>query len=107
MPTINRAKSGLADCYFQKVTVSGVGAAFSGTTQPNIVVNVAGGCNNFSLSNETASSVVEVSFNGTTVQDELDSTLSTRFVEYNNRTINTVWFRLKSGATATVAIRAW
>lgn len=106
MPTINRAKSGLSDCYFQKVTVSSAG--FTGNTEPTIVVNVAGGCNNFSLCNETtAASVVEVSYNGTTVQDELDSSLVTKFVLYNNRPISTVWFRLKSGASATVAIRAW
>lgn len=99
-----KAMTGFASCFFQKVSVAG--AAFSSTTEPTVIVNV-NGCTNFSLSNETTSSVVEVSFNGNFVQDELDSTQTTKFVQYSNRSISAIWLRLKSGSTATVAIRAW
>lgn len=103
MPTI-KAKQGYTNCFFQKITVSN--GAFTANTNPDVFVNVSG-LNNFSLSNETGSSVVEVSFNGNSVQDELDSTQVTKMVTYTNRPVGAIWFRLKSGATATVSIRAW
>lgn len=103
MPTIN-PKQGYANCFFQKVIVSS--GSFSATDSPDVLVNV-NGVNNFSLTNETGSSVVEVSFNGNFVQDELDSSLPTRFVLYNNRSVDAIWFRLKSGSPATITIRAW
>jgi hypothetical protein len=99
-----KAKTGFANCFFQKVTVAG--AAFSDALNPQVIVNVTG-VNNYSLSNETAGSVVEVSYNGNFVQDELDSTQTTKFVQYNNRPVDTIWFRLKSGSAATVSVRCW
>lgn len=104
MATIN-PKGGYASSFFQKITTSN--AAFGATNSPDAVVNIVGGCQNFSLSNETASSVVEISFNGNTVAEELDSTLSTKFVQYTNRPITCIWIRVKSGGPCTVAIRAW
>jgi hypothetical protein len=103
MPT-TKAKQGYTNCYFRKIIVAN--PAFTALTFPDVAVNVIG-LNNFSLSNETASSVVEVSFNGTDVQDELDSTQTTKFALYANRTPGNIWFRLKSGSTATVTVRAW
>lgn len=103
MPT-TRAKQGYTNCYFRKIIVAN--AAFTATTFPDVAINVSG-LNNFSLSNETGTSVVEVSFNGVDVQDELDSTQTTKFALYSNRTPGNIWFRLKSGSSATVAIRAW
>lgn len=104
MPNVIKPKVGYADFYFVKVVVSS--ASFAANTAPDIIVNVAG-VNNFSICNETTGSVVEVSYNGNTVQDELDASLPTRFLLYNNRRVDTVWLRLKSGSASTIAIRAW
>jgi len=61
------------------------------------------------FTNETPSSVVEYSFNGTTVHGVLDGTLTstTRTVMFNNRVVSLIWFRLKSGGPATVTTTAW
>lgn len=101
-------RKGLSSCYFKKVVVSGAtfGSGAVDTISPDIVVNV-NGINNFSLSNETSGSVVEVSFGGYYVEDELDGSLTTKFLLYQNRTVSTVWFKLKSGSPATISIRAW
>lgn len=104
MPTI-RAKQGYTNCYFRKLVVAN--PAFTAITFPDVAINVIG-LTGFSLSNETsAANVVEVSFNGTDVHDELDSALVTKFANYPDRSPGCIWFRLKSGATATVAVRAW
>jgi hypothetical protein len=62
------------------------------------------------LLNETASSVVRVSYNGQTDHDELNTTITTANAasfEYDNRVVSAIWFRLVSGGAATVSIRAW
>lgn len=61
------------------------------------------------FTNETPSSVVEYSFNGTTVHGVLDGTLTstTRSVMFNNRVVSVIWFRLKSGGAATITTTAW
>lgn len=101
-------KGGYSNCFFQKIIVSGstFGSSTADGISPDVIVNV-NGCSNFSLSNETAGSVVEVSFNGNTLADELDSTQTTKFAQYINRPVGCIWLRLKSGSSATVAIRAW
>jgi hypothetical protein len=97
-------RAGYSKSFFQKIVVSS--GTFAATTTPDVVINVYG-VSNFTLSNETAASVVEVSYDGGTVHDELDSTQTTKFLQYLNRPASTIWFRLKSGAAATVSIRAW
>lgn len=57
------------------------------------------------LSNE-GSGVVQVSFNGFDVQDELDSTLTTKILTYENRVLCKIWFKIASGS-ALVSTRAW
>lgn len=63
------------------------------------------------FTNETPGSVVEYSFNGTTVHGVLDGANSpvstTRVVMFNNRVVSLIWFRLKSGGTATITTTAW
>lgn len=61
------------------------------------------------FTNETSGSVVEYSFNGTTVHGVLDGTATstTRVVEFDNRVVSLIWFRLKSGGTATITTTAW
>jgi hypothetical protein len=104
MPTI-RAKQGYTNCYFRKIIVP-AGGAFASLTFPDVAINVSG-LNNFSLSNETNTSVVEVSFNGVDVHDELDSALTTKFLDYSGRCPGSIWFRMKTGGPATVCVRCW
>jgi hypothetical protein len=54
-------------------------------------------------------SVVEFSFNGTTVHGELGSGLHNVSLEFNNRVIGLVWFRVQSGSSGTVNVNvdAW
>jgi hypothetical protein len=93
--------------FFQKVTVtwSTFGAGSVNGVQPDLIVTMptAG----FLLFNEDSTSIVQVSYNGTTVHDELNPALASRGIAYDNRTVSTIWFRLSSGASAVVAVRAW
>lgn len=59
--------------------------------------------------NENSSGVVEYSFNGTTVHGELDPTLPSRGLTFDNRVISLIWFRIKAGSTGPITIRvdAW
>lgn len=61
------------------------------------------------FTNETAGSVVEYSFNGTTVHGVLngDTTSTTRVVKFDNRVVSLIWFRLKTGGPATITTTAW
>lgn len=64
------------------------------------------------FTNETNGSVVEYSFNGTTVHGVLDGTntpivSATRSVMFNNRVVSLIWFRLKSGGAGTITTTAW
>jgi hypothetical protein len=62
------------------------------------------------LNEETGStSVVEYSFNGTTVHGELDPSLPSRGLSWDNRVISLIWFRVKAGSTGPVTVRvdAW
>jgi len=61
------------------------------------------------FTNETSGSVVEYSFNGTTVHGVLDGTATstTRVVKFDNRVVSLIWFRLKSGGPATITATAW
>ena len=53
--------------------------------------------------------VVEYSFNGTTIHGELDSTLSSKGLAFDNRTISMIWWRVKSGSSGpiTISVQAW
>jgi len=53
--------------------------------------------------------VVEYSFNGTTVHGELDSSLPSRGLVFDNRNITLIWFRVKSGSSGPITVRvdAW
>lgn len=104
--------------YFNKVTVT-----WSQFGAPDGYVNVGGrfdgyGCDVFidfttqgiMLLNEgtAATQVIEVSFNGTTVHAELDPTLPSRGLVFDNRVVSMIWFRIKSGSTSsTISINAW
>lgn len=57
----------------------------------------------------TSSQVVEYSFNGNTVHGELDPSLPSKGIIFDNRVVSLIWFRIKSGSTGPVTIRvdAW
>jgi|LakMenEpi03Aug12_release.lakeMendotaPanAssembly.Ray.scaffolds.fasta_scaffold2700310_1 hypothetical protein len=50
---------------------------------------------------------VEYSFNGNTVHGDMDSTLSTRGLVFDNRLVSKIWFRLTSGGPVTIRVEAW
>jgi len=54
-------------------------------------------------------SVIEYSFNGNTVHGELDPTLPSRGLTFDNRRVSSIWFRVKSGSSGPVIVRvdAW
>jgi hypothetical protein len=54
-------------------------------------------------------SVVEYSFNGTTVHGELGSCLQNTYLDFENRVASLIWFRLQSGSSGTVvvSVQAW
>lgn len=58
----------------------------------------------------TASKIVQYSFNGNTVHGELDAAdTATRCLIFNNRMVNKIWFRVKSGSSGpiTIAVQSW
>ena len=62
------------------------------------------------LNEETLSTqVVEFSFNGNTAHGELDPTLPSKGLVFDNRKIAFIWLRLKSGSSGpvTISIQAW
>ena len=93
--------------FFTKVTItSGTfgGDSVSGQ-QPAVIIPFS--TNGFMLLNEDGTSVVEVSYNGTTLHDELNPAFSSKSITYDNRVNSLIWFRLKSGSSAVISIRAW
>lgn len=59
---------------------------------------------------ETASAVVEFSFNGTDVHGRLDSSVTNGVAQkyvYENRVNSFIWFRIISGSSPVVQVQAW
>ena len=57
----------------------------------------------------TSTSVVEYSFNGIHVHGELDPTLPSKGLIFDNRSVSLIWFRVKAGSTGPITVRvdAW
>lgn len=57
----------------------------------------------------TSSQVVEYSFNGNTVDGELDPTLPSKGLAFDGRVISLIWFRMKDGSSGpcNVSVHAW
>jgi hypothetical protein len=93
--------------FFKKVTVtwSTFGGGQSDGVSPDVIITFS--TQGLMLLNEDSSSVIEVSYNGTTVHDELNPALPSKGVSYDGRTESLIWLRLKSGSSAVVSIRAW
>lgn len=111
----NVFKVGPSFDFYQRTTVQWV--AFGGTNgdgyghdgySPDVIIPFS--TQGIILLLETAGSVVEVSFNGTTVHCRLDSNIANglgqRF-DFNNRVDSLIWFRLVSGPSPIVSVTAW
>jgi len=101
--------------FFQKLEVNWTqfGAPDGYTTAdgygPDVVITFPTQSVMFLNEETSATNVVEYSFNGTTVHGELDPTLPSRGVAFDNRAVSLIWFRLKSGSSGPVTVRidAW
>jgi len=96
--------------FFQKVTVTWnqFGGGATDGYSPDCIITLPSSFSSLWLINETGSTVVEVSYNGYTVHDELNPTILPQGAQYLNRPgCSLIWLRLKTGASATVSIRAW
>lgn len=107
MTLTNVPKRGPSFDYYQRITVTWntFGGNSSDGYQPDLIVPFS--TQGILMLNEDSTSVIEVSFNGTTVHDRLDPANPSRGVSYDNRVVSLVWFRLASGASAVVSFRAW
>lgn len=92
--------------YFKKITITSgtFGNTSSDGYSPDLIIPFS--TQGVILYNEDATAVVEVSYNGTTVHDELSKALLPT-ITYDNRVICLIWLRLKSGSSAVVSVRAW
>lgn len=96
--------------FFQKVTVTAStfgGGSVSGA-QPDIIIKFA--TQGIYLLNEgtLSTQVIEYSFNGSNLHGELDPTLPSRGLMFDNRQVSMIWFRLKAGSSSTVlSVAAW
>ena len=101
-----RITDGFDPNFYQKVDVNW--ATFGGQTDgnsPDIIITFP--AQSVILLNEatTSSQVVEYSFNGQTVHGELDPSLPSRGLSFDNRVISKIWFRVKSGSAGPITVR--
>ena len=89
--------------FFQKISITT--STFASATTPDVKVPFAG-CG-ISMLNEDSTNIVEVSFDGINVHDELNPALMSKSALYNNRVVPVIWFRLKTGSSAVVSVRIW
>lgn len=91
------------------VTATDFGSTSVDGQQPDVYIPF--GTAGLLLCNEgtAATSVVEYSFDGITVHGELDPTLPSKTLMFNNRIVSLIWFRIKTGSSGSVNIRveAW
>jgi hypothetical protein len=108
-PNIGKITHGRDFNFYQKVQV--VSTSFGGNTvdgqQPDVVITFT--TQSVMFLNENTTGTVEYSFNGSTVHGELDPTLPSRAMTFDNRTVSCIWFRVKSGSTGPITVRvdAW
>lgn len=88
--------------FFQKITVT----ATNFNTDADMLIPFL--TQGIILLDEDNSAIVEVSFNGNTIHDELNPTITgaNRF-QYDDRVVSKIWFKLKSAGSAVVSVRAW
>lgn len=101
--------------FFQKVEVNWAQfGALDGYTVtdgygPDLIIPFTTVGLSFINEGSTTSNSVEYSFDGTTVHGDLVPTKPSASLEFKNRTVSLIWFRLKTGSTGPVTVRveAW
>lgn len=92
--------------FYQKVSVSS--ASFANDSDITITFATYG---LILINEDTGSNVIEYSFNGTDLAGELvaGATSPSRMLTFNNRNVNAIWFRVKTGSSGTISVRvdAW
>lgn len=86
--------------FFQKITVT------NGIFNANADMVITFPTEGVIFLNESSSTTVQISFNGNTIHDEINSNLILGVV-YDDRVISKIWFQITSGASATISVRAW
>lgn len=86
--------------FYQKVSVTASG---SFNSNYDAIITFSTQQVNFSLE---STGVIEYSFNGNTVHGQMDSTKNSANLQFPNRVVSKIWFRLVSG-TGTVRVEAW
>ena len=94
--------------FFQKFTVSN--STFGGDTDgysPTCIISFTTSGVAYLLEDKT--NIVEISYNGRTVHEELNPNFASSGIIYDNRIVSLIWLRLKAGSPgpAVVSIRAW
>ncbi len=110
-PNIKKKTLGKDFNFFKKLDI--VALNFGDQTvngeQPDIIITFS--TKGILLMNEgtTSSQVVEYSFNGNTIHGELDPSLPSKVMSFDNRVISMMWFRIKPGSSGPVTVRidAW
>jgi hypothetical protein len=88
--------------FFQKVTVT------APTFNTNCDLIITFPTQGILLLNEDGyGAIVQVSFNGNSVDDELNANLPSKGIAYDVRQISKIWFQIVSGSSAVVSVRAW
>lgn len=86
--------------FYQKLAVTASG---SFNTDCDVMITFPTQQVNFSLE---STGVIEYSFNGNTIHGQMDSTKNSANLQFPNRVVSKIWFRLVSGA-GTVRVEAW
>lgn len=94
--------------YFQIIAVSTstFGGGSTSGQQPDAIITFPTQAVQFL---NLGTGTVEFSFNGNTVHGELNSTNASAGLTFDNRTVSTIWFRVKSGSSGpiSVSVTAW
>jgi len=107
-PGIGKKNFGRDFNFYEKINVvaTDFGSESVDGQQPDIIITFP--TQSVLFLNE-GTGVVEYSFNGNHVHGELDSSLPSKALSFDNRVISFIWFRLKSGNVGPITIRvdAW
>lgn len=93
--------------FYQKITVTWNDFGVGSPNAPNSDMLITFSTQGLLILNEDNSSIVQVSFNGNTIHDELNPVLPSRGIAYDNRVVSGIWFKLVSGSSAIISVRAW
>lgn len=108
-PGVGKIKYGRDFNFYQKLDVvaTDFGSESPSGQQPDMIITFP--TQSVMFLNENTSGVIEYSFNGTTVHGELDPTLPSKAMTFDNRVISLIWFRVKSGSSGPITVRvdAW